>query len=117
MLVRGVPVGMPFRFMDESKIFIALGGGWYCTPEGYDGGPWTDSSKRVEEVATKLHSHSFDGIDDRDTLRIYWEKVEGESFPEGDMAILRHEMTKRGLTRPTVSSGMVVKKTVDETYP
>lgn len=37
--------GTRFRLAEGGVVYVARGGGWYSSPEGYDGGPWVASGE------------------------------------------------------------------------
>ena len=104
MHVRDVPVDMPFRFnTDDPTIYISRGNGWYNTPAGKGGGPWHDTTANVKEVPGILHSHSFDGLDERELeacARKIVSMLKTTKYTLGDLALVRYEYTKRELNQP-----------------
>jgi hypothetical protein len=106
MLVQDIAVGMPFRFGDHPTIYMSHGNGWYGSPKGYDGGPWLDREQGVFPVPSKLNSFSFSGFSDIETLRLYHEMVETGKWGRGDMALMEHELSKRGLLYTPVTGPM-----------
>jgi hypothetical protein len=98
-----VPTGMPFRFPSGPTIYIARENGWFSTPTGHDGGPWhTTGDTEVEQVPTKLHSHSFDGFNESE-LRMLLSALyitEVTKYTSGDRALICSEFTNRGIEMP-----------------
>ena len=108
MRVRDITTGMPFTFDDDpnKKIFISRGNGWYASPMGYDGGPYTNDTSTVSPAPTNLHSKSFLGLPDTDVLAMHAELANCPTTIPGDMALLIAEISNRGLTITPVTGPM-----------
>ncbi len=114
-----LPIGMPFRFAkdvrDDIRVFVKLPcdstctfpgylEDFYDTPEGLTTGPvQLCFDCKIEPVKCNLHPHSFIGLTDWQMVMLHGEMKDSSKWSEGDMALVVHDLRKRGLVERVVT--------------